>query len=228
MKRFPSWYQPELSCFYVRTMRLSPYSAISLHFLLLAALTLMCVCVASQRFRPHAFRWHCLRSSRIVARSSVWRQISRGMRAIFPRRTVPGDRVGGRLYRGVELHHGQDPQRPTIPSSGDLSRGRFPSLSDWLPLMCGEASASVVNLSRRGGPDGVDSVTSVLCVQENFIMMDDAVLCLAFSRDSEMMVSGSQDGKVKVSWLSAVDLGECGDSVEKRCLTVIRRDQITI
>lgn len=31
-------------------------------------------------------------------------------------------------------------------------------------------------------------------------MMDDAVLCLAFSRDSEMLASGSQDGKIKV-WL---------------------------
>lgn len=33
---------------------------------------------------------------------------------------------------------------------------------------------------------------------ENFMMMSDAVLSLAFSRDSEMLASGSQDGKVKV------------------------------
>ena len=33
---------------------------------------------------------------------------------------------------------------------------------------------------------------------DQFMMMTDAVLSLAFSRDSEMLVSGSQDGKVKV------------------------------
>lgn len=37
--------------------------------------------------------------------------------------------------------------------------------------------------------------------QLNFMMMDDAVLCLCFSRDSEMLASGSQDGKVKVRLL---------------------------
>lgn len=31
------------------------------------------------------------------------------------------------------------------------------------------------------------------------MMMDDAILTLWFSRDSEMLVSGSQDGKMKVS-----------------------------
>jgi WD40 repeat-containing protein SMU1 len=30
------------------------------------------------------------------------------------------------------------------------------------------------------------------------MLMDDAVLCLGFSRDSEMLASGSQDGKIKV------------------------------
>ena len=30
------------------------------------------------------------------------------------------------------------------------------------------------------------------------MMMDDAILTLSFSRDSEMLVSGSQDGKIKV------------------------------
>lgn len=34
--------------------------------------------------------------------------------------------------------------------------------------------------------------------QENFMMMEDAVLCLAYSRDSEMLVSGSKDGKIQV------------------------------
>ena len=30
------------------------------------------------------------------------------------------------------------------------------------------------------------------------MMMDDAVLCLSFSRDSEMLASGGQDGRIKV------------------------------
>ena len=30
------------------------------------------------------------------------------------------------------------------------------------------------------------------------MMMDDAVLCMNFSRDSEMLATGSQDGKIKV------------------------------
>ena len=31
------------------------------------------------------------------------------------------------------------------------------------------------------------------------MLMEDSILCLAFSRDSEMLASGSQDGKIKVS-----------------------------
>ena len=34
--------------------------------------------------------------------------------------------------------------------------------------------------------------------QENFMMMEEAVLCLAFSRDSEMLASGSEGGQIKV------------------------------
>lgn len=34
--------------------------------------------------------------------------------------------------------------------------------------------------------------------QDNFMMMDDAVLCMGFSRDTEMLATGAQDGKVKV------------------------------
>ena len=33
---------------------------------------------------------------------------------------------------------------------------------------------------------------------EQFMMHDDAVLSLGFSKDSELLVSGSQDGKIKV------------------------------
>ncbi|CAE1284841.1 SMU1 [Acanthosepion pharaonis] len=35
-------------------------------------------------------------------------------------------------------------------------------------------------------------------IKDNFMMMDDAVLCMCFSRDSEMLATGSQDGKIKV------------------------------
>ena len=45
--------------------------------------------------------------------------------------------------------------------------------------------------------------------QDNFMMMDDAVLCLAFSRDSEMLGSGSQDGKIKVSWFLWLACSSC-------------------
>lgn len=33
------------------------------------------------------------------------------------------------------------------------------------------------------------------------MMMDDAVLCMCFSRDTEMLATGAQDGKIKVSFL---------------------------
>ena len=39
-------------------------------------------------------------------------------------------------------------------------------------------------------------LTVSLDQQDNFMMMEDAILCLTFSCDSEMVASGSQDGKV--------------------------------
>ena len=36
--------------------------------------------------------------------------------------------------------------------------------------------------------------------QDKFMMMDDAVLSLAFSRDSEMLASGDQEGRIKVTY----------------------------
>lgn len=44
------------------------------------------------------------------------------------------------------------------------------------------------------------------------MMMDDAVLCLSFSRDSEMLASGAQDGKIKV-W--KIQTGQCLRRFEK-------------
>jgi len=40
--------------------------------------------------------------------------------------------------------------------------------------------------------------------QDNFMMMDDAVLCMCFSRDTEMLATGAQDGKIKVGILPEV------------------------
>lgn len=42
--------------------------------------------------------------------------------------------------------------------------------------------------------------------QDNFMMMDDAVLCMSFSRDTEMLATGAQDGKIKVSYALQFDI----------------------
>ena len=44
------------------------------------------------------------------------------------------------------------------------------------------------------------------------MMMEEAVLCMAFSRDSEMLATGSQDGKIKV-W--RIQTGQCLRKFEK-------------
>jgi WD40 repeat-containing protein SMU1 len=44
------------------------------------------------------------------------------------------------------------------------------------------------------------------------MMMEEATLALAFSRDSEMLASGSQDGKIKV-W--KITTGQCLRRFEK-------------
>lgn len=48
--------------------------------------------------------------------------------------------------------------------------------------------------------------------QENFMLMEDACLCMDFSRDSEMLASASQDGKIKV-W--KIQTGQCLRKYEK-------------
>ena len=50
--------------------------------------------------------------------------------------------------------------------------------------------------------------------EEQFMLHDTAVLALAFSSNSDILVSGSQDGKIKVSY--AVDLVEIA-----HCLLVL-------
>ncbi|OMO73916.1 hypothetical protein COLO4_26800 [Corchorus olitorius] len=49
-------------------------------------------------------------------------------------------------------------------------------------------------------------------VFETFMMHDDPVLCIDFSRDSEMIASGSQDGKIKV-W--RIRTGQCLRRLER-------------
>lgn len=48
--------------------------------------------------------------------------------------------------------------------------------------------------------------------QDNFMMMDTAVLALVFSRDSEMLATGSQDGQIKI-W--KIMTGQCLRRFEK-------------
>lgn len=48
--------------------------------------------------------------------------------------------------------------------------------------------------------------------QDNFMMMEQAVLSMSFSRDSEMLAGGGQDGKIKV-W--KVQSGQCVRRFEK-------------
>lgn len=48
--------------------------------------------------------------------------------------------------------------------------------------------------------------------QDNFMMMDDAVLCMCFSRDAEMLATGAQDGKLKV-W--KIMTGQCLRKIER-------------
>ena len=43
-------------------------------------------------------------------------------------------------------------------------------------------------------------VTLYCTLQDNYMMMDDAVVCMAVSRDSEMLATGGQDGKIKVKY----------------------------
>ena len=44
------------------------------------------------------------------------------------------------------------------------------------------------------------------------MMMEDSVLCLSFSKDSEMLASGSKDGKIQI-W--KIQSGQCLRKFEK-------------
>uniref|UniRef100_A0A3Q2ZLK0 WD40 repeat-containing protein SMU1 n=1 Tax=Kryptolebias marmoratus TaxID=37003 RepID=A0A3Q2ZLK0_KRYMA len=49
--------------------------------------------------------------------------------------------------------------------------------------------------------------------QDNFMMMDDAVLCMCFSRDTEMLATGAQDGKIKVTFIVCFLINICHSKV---------------
>ena len=49
--------------------------------------------------------------------------------------------------------------------------------------------------------------------QENFMLMESSVLCMAFSRDSEMLATGAHDGKIKVQILYVCIICNSGNHV---------------
>lgn len=55
------------------------------------------------------------------------------------------------------------------------------------------------------------------------MMMDDAVLCMCFSRDSEMLATGGQDGKIKVrvSYVRCLGIQELLDPQASHLINLI-------
>lgn len=52
--------------------------------------------------------------------------------------------------------------------------------------------------------------------EDNLMAMDESVICMAFSRDSEMLVSGSADGKIAVSFIH-LHLPDCLFTLKHLC-----------
>ncbi|GKD23813.1 suppressor of mec-8 and unc-52 protein homolog 1, partial [Tanacetum coccineum] len=67
------------------------------------------------------------------------------------------------------------------------------SKSMWTKWKCGGIIGAV---AITGGT--LMAITGVTFLLESFMMHDDVVLCVEFIRDSKMLASGSQDGKIKV------------------------------
>ena len=45
--------------------------------------------------------------------------------------------------------------------------------------------------------------------QDSFMMMDEAVLCMCFSQDTDLLATGAQNGKIKVGSLNIVYNNRC-------------------
>lgn len=56
--------------------------------------------------------------------------------------------------------------------------------------------------------------------QDSFMMMDDAVLCMCFSQDGDLLATGAQNGKIKVKlWCMCKAVKQFHNNLYKHLLT---------